>query len=290
MTSFNHSWVLQNHQIWASNSIGKWSNEITTLSEGGVQPATMFATTMDIIQQTWWTKSDWTNVIFSNDDGLELCFQFFQKNSKFPIQDTFQNFWSTAAELFDFIKNIRINFHKIFAKTYLENDGFDYIVWFWDFSCFRPKTQNFRSSFKLLRPIGFRKKNQIISNDNACQYTSKNHDFDQFPWFFLSFWCKTRIFRSTSEALIWRFFMCDIFFSIIQELYVLRIKYPIWSVFGVSWTSIRSKQAILVISRYFRSRTETYDATLEAYFDQMEWSNAKKKYHQSIRNRFLHRI
>ena len=118
---------------------------------------------------------------------------FFQKNSKFPIQDTFQNFWSTAAELFDFIKNIRILFHKIFAKTYLENDGFDYIVWFWDFSCFRPKTQNFRSSFKLLRPIGFRKKSfQIISNDNTCQYTSKNHDFDQFPWFrfFLVFGAK----------------------------------------------------------------------------------------------------
>ena len=54
ITSFNHSWVLQNHQIWASNSIGKWSNEITTLSEGDVQPATMFATTMDIIEQTWW--------------------------------------------------------------------------------------------------------------------------------------------------------------------------------------------------------------------------------------------
>ena len=36
------------------------------------------------------------------------------------------------------------------------------------------------------------------------------------------------------------------------------------------------KIKFLVISRYFRSRTETYDATLEAYFDQMEWSNAKK--------------
>ena len=107
MISFNHSWVLQNHQIWASNSTGKWSNEITILSEGGVQPATMFATTMDIIQQTWWTKSDWTNVIFSNDDGLELRFQFFFRKT--------QNFRS---RIHSKISDLQLQSYSILFKKY----------------------------------------------------------------------------------------------------------------------------------------------------------------------------
>ena len=112
-------------------------------------------------------------------------------------------------------------------------------------------------------------------------------DFD-----FFSFLCKTRIFRSTSEALIWRFFMYDIFFSIIQELYVLRIKYPIWSVFGVSWTStgIRSKQAISSYFEIFPIQNWNLWCYFRGIFRPDGVVECKKNYHQSIRNRFLHRI
>ena len=113
------------------------------------------------------------------------------------------------------------------------------------FSCFRPKTQNFRSSFKLLWPIGFRKKvfksfqmTMLANTHRKIMILINFRDFD-----FLSFWCKTRIFRSTSEALIWRFFMCDIFFldtsRVICSTHQISNLECVWSLLNIS-ISIRS--------------------------------------------------
>ena len=63
---------------------------------------------------------------------------FSEKNFKFSIQ-------SSIFRTIRIFKNIWIQFQQqMFQDTFI-NDGFDHILWFWEFSVLYRKSQNFRS-------------------------------------------------------------------------------------------------------------------------------------------------